>query len=293
MVWDLKSGCKVNLYLDITGVRDNGYHEIASLFYPLPWPCDHIRIETGGAGFDLSCSDPVLETSTNILWRTYQFFAEKTGFAPNIKLHLQKNIPMGAGLGGGSSNAAIFLLWLHEQAGDRGLDQAALESIAVSLGADVPFFLKNTPAWVTGIGEQVAPVACNYNEYVILVICAPIAINTAWAYGQWDQRYKEALLQRKGLTHHDRTTKSFCFTKLPVLWNCFEEIIFAEFPLLGQLKDNVLAHHADACGMSGSGPSLVAFFSNALQAVTCASKLQISGCACFVMQNGQPIPIEE
>lgn len=292
-MWNLKAGCKVNLYLDITGVRDNGYHEIASLFYPLPWPCDHIHIEKGGTGLSLSCSVSNLEARANILWRTYEYFADKTGFAPDIKVFLQKNIPMGAGLGGGSSNAAEFLAWLNQHAGSQGLGPEKLNALALSLGADVPFFLQNTPAWVTGIGEVVEPVAYDVGAEAILVVCAPITINTGWAYTQWDRLHAEGALQRKGLTLQNRTTKSPCFTKPPILWNCFEEIICSQFPLLYNIKQDVLACHAKACVMSGSGPSLVALFHDPGQAATCARRLQLRACRCFITQNSLPLLFDD
>lgn len=292
MIGNLEAGCKVNLYLDIVGVRDNGYHEIESLFYPLPWPCDQIRIEEGGTGISLSCSDPALASRTNILFRAYELFTHKTGFAPSLAVFLQKNIPVGAGLGGGSSNAAAFISWLNSRAGTKALEQDQLADLALALGADVPFFLANTPAWVTGVGEYIQPVTCNLDDKIILIICPPLSVNTKWAYIQWDLAQTQNQYQRKRLTHQTSPIKSHFFTKFPVPWNCFEEIIFAKFPLLRNIKQDVLRFHADTCIMSGSGSSLVAFFSDKIQAVRCAQQLRRQGCRCFASQNGQPVLLD-
>jgi len=89
-------------------------------------------------------------------------------------VHLDKNIPMGAGLGGGSSDAAVFLSWLNARAGERALPKSELSRLALTLGADVPFFLGNEPAWVTGIGEKITPVSCDLTSYTVLVVCPEV-----------------------------------------------------------------------------------------------------------------------
>jgi len=290
MAWELMAGCKVNLYLDIVGVRGDGYHEIESLFYPLPAPCDILTVdEIGGAGLRLSCSLAALATEENLVARAYHAYALATGFAPGLSIHLRKNIPMGAGLGGGSSDAAALLTWLNARAGARALSKGDLAGVALSLGADVPFFLLNEPAWVTGIGERLEPLACDLDEYTVLVVCPAVHVNTRWAYGRWDTMSAEGRVRpRKGLTLENSPIMSLCFTKPPKLWNGFEEIVFQEFPILYGIKKQILEHCADACVMSGSGSSFVALFASSACAMRCAREMRAQGHVCHGTKSGKP-----
>ena len=279
MTQELTAGCKVNLYLDIVGVREDGYHEIESLFYPLPAPCDVLTVSEGGDGFRLTCSDPSLAAGENILTRAYE--------------HLNKGIPMGAGLGGGSSDAATLLTWLNGRAGRKALGSNALAELALTLGADVPFFLANAPAWVTGIGEGLEPVPMNLDDYVVLVVCPQVHVNTAWAYRRYDEMLAQGLVRpRKELTLNFSPIKNLCFTKPPELWNSFEEVVFQEFPVLYGIKELILDGFADACVMSGSGSSFVALFSSSENAARCAGRLRSLGHACFGIRSGRPVRLD-
>lgn len=290
-VWKLRAGCKVNLYLDIVGVREDGYHEIESLFYPLPAPCDILDVHlSDGQGLRLSCTASDLGAEENILSRAYQRFAETTGFAPGVSVHLHKNIPMGAGLGGGSSDAAAFLSWLNARAGDHALARGDLAGLALTLGADVPFFLGNAPAWVTGIGEKLEPVSCDLADYTLLVVCPAVHVNTRWAYRRWDEmRANGSVRPRKELTPENSPIMSLCFTKPPKLWNGFEEVVFHEFPALYEVKKQILNHFPDACVMSGSGSSFVALFSSVECANRCAGAMRAMGHACHASRSGEPL----
>lgn len=285
MIWTLRAGCKVNLYLDITGMRDDGYHEIESLFYPLSEPYDVLRIETRiEPGLALSCSIPALATDANILSRAYDRFAHATNFAPGVAVHLDKNIPMGAGLGGGSSDAAVFLRWLNDRAGAAALDEAALRDLAVSLGADVPFFLLNRPAWVTGIGERVRELDLDLSAFALVLACPDVHVDTKWAYGRWDAAHGGMLERgRKPLTGSEPTNKKLCFTNLSEFRNVFEEVVFPEFPVLYRIKQGLLRSGADVCVMSGSGSSLVAVFSSHAGAVRGADRMRDWGVRCHVV----------
>jgi 4-diphosphocytidyl-2-C-methyl-D-erythritol kinase len=282
MSQELTAGCKVNLYLDIVGVREDGYHEIESLFYPLPAPCAVLTVAEGGEGFRLTCSDPSLPAGENILTRAYTRYAAATGFAPGLAVHLAKGIPMGAGLGGGSSDAAALLGWLNSRAGRRALGRAELAELALGLGADVPFFLANEAAWVTGIGERLEPVDLSLDDYAVLVVCPRVHVNTAWAYRRFDEMLAQGLVRpRKELTLNFSPIKNLCFTKPPELWNVFEEVVFQEFPMLYGIKELILDGFAEGCVMSGSGSSFVALFSSSETARRCADRLRSLGHACY------------
>lgn len=290
MIQTRTAGCKVNLYLDIIGVRADGYHEIESLFYPLPTPCDTLTLETlDTPGLHLTCSLPTLASAENILVRAYHDFTQATGLRLGLHVHLDKGIPMGAGLGGGSSDAAALLRWLNEQAGDFALPDADLGKLALTLGADVPFFLHNRPAWVTGIGETLTSVNLDLAEYVILVICPDVQVSTRWAYTRWDACPTS---RRKLLTPTSSPITQLAFMKPPGLWNCFEDLVFQEFPSLHGIKKEILAHAPVGCVMSGSGSSLVALFISSAHALCCVRRMRALGHACHVTQAGQPLNLE-
>ena len=150
--------CKVNLRLAVGARRPNGYHDIDTFFLPLPEPSDVMRVrrydEPGD--IDFTCSDPELETDDNLVARAYRAYGAATGYSPRLEVCLTKHIPHGAGLGGGSSDAAALLRYVNDRAGEAALAASDLASLALTLGADVPFFLLGGPAKATGVGEAPA-----------------------------------------------------------------------------------------------------------------------------------------
>ncbi len=259
--YSIKSGCKINLYLKILNRRRDGYHNLDSLFYPLPWPKDYIDISLGSVpGISLRACPKSMENSSNILLRAYELFAAATGFRPGLKAYLNKNIPVGAGLGGGSSNAASFLLFLNNLNRSTALKREKLMELASKLGADVPFFIYNRPARVTGKGEIVSPVHIDLQGMHVLIICPGISIGTAWAYQAHDHYVKDSCPPDDSIL----TTGTLRDNKSPIeritLSNSFEKTVFAEYPRLGSIKTQMLQAGASGCVLSGSGSSLCAFF---------------------------------
>ena len=258
--YSLNTGCKVNLYLKIIKQRGDGFHIIDSVFYPLPRPADYIDItETGGAGLTMTCCPPVLENRQNILHKAYELFAEATGFKPGIRVFLQKNIPIGAGLGGGSSNAASMLMLLNRMAGSRKLDHNTLLALATRVGADVPFFFSNKPSRVGGIGDILSPFPLNLKGLMMILICPKIHVDTAWAYKQWDLSRKQDH-PSLGLTIGPARDNHSPLEEQLILSNSFEQVIFRFFPEIQKIKVSMFKNGAAACVMSGSGSSLTAFF---------------------------------
>ena len=181
------AGCKVNLGLRITGLRDNGYHELDSLFWPLPRPYDTLHInETGTNGIVVHCDTPGIDLGRNTLTRAYAALAEIVPNLPGLEVELIKGIPAGAGLGGGSSDAAALLLWLNKRL-PAPLTDEELATVALKVGADTPFFLKNTPCRVRGIGEIIEP--CGPDELAgirLVLVCSNIHASTPQAYADYD-----------------------------------------------------------------------------------------------------------
>lgn len=261
----LTAGCKVNLYLDITGVRPNGYHELHTLFVPLAEPADTLTVTPAeGSGLRLTCSRPELEGPDNIIIKAYEAFAEATGFRPGLRVHLDKRIPFGAGLGGGSSDAAAILRYLNDSAGQAALEHTALSALATRIGADVPFFLLDGPAWATGIGEELVPAELDLAGFTLVVLCPDIHVSTPWAYAAWDAAHPATQKNEKRpecLTCAASAGKCFPCSAF-LLHNSFEHVVFGAFPKLRQLKEALLRQGAAGAVMSGSGSSLCALFRN-------------------------------
>src|SRR5579859_6751267 len=149
-----KSPCKVNLILNILGKRPDGFHELETVMHPVNL-FDELAFERGGTGIQLTCDEPSLPVdSKNLVYRAAEAFLKLQNLKAGVRIHLQKRIPLAAGLGGGSGNAATALLGMNELFGSP-LPVSALADIAATLGSDIPFFLYNQPALATGRGEKV------------------------------------------------------------------------------------------------------------------------------------------
>jgi len=149
-----KSPCKVNLILNILGKRPDGFHELETVMQPVDL-CDEMTFERAGAGLQLSCSHPELPTDArNLVHRAASSFLAAAKITDGVRIHLQKNLPLAGGIGGGSANAAVTISALNELFG-RPLPAEQLHALAAAIGSDVPFFLQDQPALATGRGEQI------------------------------------------------------------------------------------------------------------------------------------------
>jgi 4-diphosphocytidyl-2-C-methyl-D-erythritol kinase len=265
----LVAPAKVNLYLHIGPRRDDGYHEIETFFLPLPEPADTLsfRLFDEPGDLDFACSDPELETDDNLVARAYRRFGERTGFSPRLEVTLTKHIPHGAGLGGGSSDAATMLRFLNDRAGTRALPPDELSALALGLGADVPFFLLGGPARASGVGERLVPEDPGLAGIYVVVACPRIKVSTAWAYAALDaSRSSPAKAGGNYLTRvFEENKRAFCVTGRP-LRNDFEPVVFAAHPELGRIKERLLACGAGGALLSGSGSSVYGLFRERQQA---------------------------
>lgn len=287
----LQTGCKINLCLQITGVRPNGYHELDSLFYPLPEPYDTLHFcgltestkapaqgqQHHSHGLQVECACPGIDPKNNTLTRAYTAYAARTGYTPALSIRLEKGIPHGSGLGGGSADAALVLQFLNAHA-PSPLDAAALLTIGAAVGADVPFFLQTAPCRVQGIGEKLTPLPFFLTGWNIVLICPPEQVSTQWAYQAWDVRNiapeqtgrheRSANFQKnaaQSLTSLSLGAKEFVFQQSYIA-NTFESVVFDAYPPLRRYKEALLKSGANAAVLSGSGASLVGLFTEATAA---------------------------
>jgi 4-diphosphocytidyl-2-C-methyl-D-erythritol kinase len=255
------SCCKVNLLLNILGKRADGFHELETVMHPVPL-CDRLDFDRAGAGIQLSCSDPSLPVnSNNLVVQAAGLFAEAAGLGPGdgVRIHLQKNIPVAAGLGGGSGNAAVTLLALNELFG-HPLPAARLEELAAALGSDIPFFLQAGPALATGRGEIIQPLAdFPAMRGVCFVLVHPgFGISTPWAYQQL-AHFPAAV---HGTPGRARRLVALLQTSLEAaaaeFYNSLEAPALRKYPLLELFQEFFRENGAPATLMSGSGSATFA-----------------------------------
>lgn len=281
----LRAGCKINLTLHVGQKRIDGYHEIDSIFYPLCLPADILTISSSSmAGLYIETNEKI--DGENILFKIYRIFKENTGFSPALKLTLKKNIPIGAGLGGGSSDAAQFLAWLNSQT-KYPLPKKELMAIASHAGSDIPFFLVNKIARVQGTGENISPLSWRHPRMGLIMVFPKIHINTAFAYEALDnarQYAKKFPGMEKCLTKHHCQNKKIFLTSnndaeenimnIKNFHNDLEEPVFSHFPQLHTLKEEFLFHGADYAAMSGSGSTIFGIFTDAAKMCKAFKKLR-------------------
>ena len=239
---------KINLNLRVLGRNAaTGYHDIETWMVPLTL-ADDLRVElTESPGIALTCSDPELDNgSGNLAWKAAELFLRETGQSGGAAIELHKHIPHGAGLGGGSSDAAAVLKALNELAG-KPLDGSALQNLAAQLGSDVPFFIRSMPSIARGRGEilQEKPLPAPLD---LLLLKPPFPVPTAWAYAAYaDRKFCPAEWTAPQL--HDGIE----------IFNDLERAVFRKYLLLPVIKEWLLKHSlVAAAGMTGSGSCMFA-----------------------------------
>ncbi len=245
---------KINIGLFVTEKRPDGYHNIETVFYPIPLT-DTLEIELVDAseksGF--ACSGinlPDIDSENNLCQKAYRLLDADYNLPPvNIRLH--KNIPVGAGLGGGSSDAAYTLRALNTLF-DLRIPDAALSEYAGRLGSDCAFFLHDGPALGTGRGEILQPISLSLAEYHILLVKPPVFVSTATAYASVNPRKSIRSLSELIVTPISDWHQ--------IMVNDFEPSVFAEFPEIGRIKKKMYEMGAVFASMSGSGSSVYGFF---------------------------------
>ena len=256
------SPCKVNLLLNILGKRSDGFHELETVFHPVNL-CDRLIFKRTGSGLELSGSNPDLPTDhTNLVHRAATAFLKATAITAGVQIHLEKKIPMAAGLGGGSGNAAVTLLGLNELFGNP-LPTTVLHQIAATLGSDVNFFLQARPALATGRGETVESLEdfpAMRGAYFFL-IHPGFGISTPWAY-QNLARFPAALNGTPG-----RARKLISLLQTGDLisagrefYNSLEAPALEKYPVLALYQEFFREQGAVATLMSGSGSTTFAIF---------------------------------
>jgi 4-diphosphocytidyl-2-C-methyl-D-erythritol kinase len=248
--------CKINIGLNIIEKRADGFHNIESIFYPVGLT-DMLEVvestssQRDDISFTYSGIDIPGDSSDNLCVKAYYLLKSKYPL-PKVKAHLHKLIPIGAGLGGGSSDGAFFINLL-DKTFDLKLSVSEKESVAGELGSDCTFFIKNQPAFVSGKGEILESINLNLNKYYLALFYPQIHISTKEAYnGVMPQKSAQSLF--------DIITQ-----KEPSQWNglvknAFEEGVFKRYPLIKKIKESLYNSGAVYSSMTGSGSSVFGIF---------------------------------
>jgi 4-diphosphocytidyl-2-C-methyl-D-erythritol kinase len=249
---------KINLGLHITQKREDGFHDLETIFYPVKTMRDALEfvpasdVGTRRGAFYPSGLPVGGEEQTNLVYRAYKLMQERfPEKVPQLDIYLHKAIPMGAGLGGGSADAAFALQMINDMC-SLGLVGEDLEAMALELGSDCPFFIRNTPQYAMGRGERMEPVAIDLSGYRIEVVCPEVHVSTRAAFSR---------VMPKPSTFDLRTLPQVPVAEWKdVLKNDFEESVFVQFPEIAAVKEKLYADGAVYAAMSGSGSAVYGLF---------------------------------
>ncbi len=254
----LNAYAKINLTLDVLGDRPDGYHDIETVLHTVELH-DTIILREDGEGVTLRCASPDVPAETqNIVHRTAHLLKETFQIPRGIEIDLTKRIPVAAGLGGGSSDAAVTLLGLAQMWKLR-VDDRQLMELGSKVGSDIPFFLVGGAALAMGRGERVRMLRSLPTTWV--VIARPtIPITSEWAYKAIDHGAVRRRPNTSGVVRALETEDARTVGQL--LCNVFEEVVIAHHPLVKTIRDQMLSHHPLGVSLSGTGPALFAMATN-------------------------------
>lgn len=264
----IEARAKINLTLDVVGKRPDGYHELRTIMHEIPL-CDELTLDFAARGLNCTSNLPYIKNDSNLALRAARSFYERTGIDEGLDIYIEKHIPVGAGLGGGSADAAAVFNALNDRHGNP-LSKDELIEIGAKLGADVPFCMAGGCALCEGIGERMTPLPTLPQCYIVLVKPAA-SLSTADMFARLDRMGKNAL-------HPDTDA---CIDALRSgnlaglakrMFNSMESAA-GRVAEIGEIKNELLRLGALGACMSGSGSSVVGLFDN-----RCVAESAADGC---------------
>lgn len=264
---------KINIGLNIISKRPDGYHNLESIFYPLPIKDALEVVEADVLQFSSSGINIPGNPDDNLCLKAYHLLKRDFTSLPPVRIHLHKHIPIGAGLGGGSSDASFFISLLNQKFG-LGMENAQMEHYASKIGSDCAFFIQNKPAYAIEKGDRLSPLDLDLSNYFIVLVMPDVQVSTAEAY-----QGVHAAPVSKPLTE---------LVKLPIqdwkfqIKNDFESSVFSKYPSIARIKDSLYESGALYASMSGSGSSVYGIFKEPLKLVQLEKENKV-----FYLQNGK------
>lgn len=258
--------CKINLGLRILDKRPDGFHNLSTVFYPVPLKetLEIIRNDEKGEAVEFTQSGNAVEgpVENNLCIKAYRLLKKDFAALPHIKMHLHKAIPSGAGLGGGSADAA-FTLALMNQKFQLRLSRQQLIDYALQLGSDCPFFILNQPCIAGGRGELMQPVSLSLSGYSLILVNPGVHLDTGWAFSEL-KKYQSSRQETEDIGSIIQQPVN---TWPAVLINDFEQPVFASYPEIKSIKEKLYTCGAVYSSMSGSGSTVFGLFNKTIEGI--------------------------
>lgn len=253
----IEAPAKINLTLDVKGKRDDGYHELETVMHHVSL-IDKISLEKAPDITISSDSDLIPHDENNLAYQAAKLILEKNGKKAGVKIFIEKNIPIGAGLAGGSSNAAAVLLGINKLY-NLNLSHQVLQELAGKLGSDVPFCLTNTSALARGRGEKLTPLP-NIEKLHFLLVKPDFQVSTAQVYKEFDLEKVRQVPDTKAFL---KAWQEYDIISLANnMQNVLESVCLPKYPEINKIKLDMLKYGALNAIMSGSGPTVLGLFND-------------------------------
>lgn len=260
MIYTYNAPAKINIGLDVLGRRDDGYHDLKMIMQTIDLEdILTFTIKEGGREITMTCTDSSLSVDdTNLVMRAARHMADEFGIKSSIEIHLEKNIPIAAGMAGGSTDAATTFIAMNDIFG-LGLSKAELMERAVNLGADIPYCILRGTALSEGIGDILTPLP-EYKDVTILIVKPPINVSTAFVYGnlkidsQTNHPDIDNIMNYMAQMNHSAVGS--------LLGNVLEDVTVKEYPVIDDIKGCMIKNGSLGALMSGSGPTVFGIFEN-------------------------------
>lgn len=269
----LKAYAKINLSLDIVGKREDGYHLLEMIMQAVELH-DEVILTEKKAGISLSCDKSYVPVDErNIAYKAAKLIMEETGLKSGIHIHINKNIPVAAGLAGGSTDAAAVLKGMNAMF-SLGLSYEELKVLGLKLGADVPYCIEGGTALCEGVGERITKLE-SFSGYVVVLVKPPFGVSTKEVYGAFNLEKIKRHVETKKLI--DSLAKSDLNGVHYYSRNLLENVVIQSYPVIKSIKQRVVKTGARVTLMSGSGPTVYGIYENKETAVRALNELRKNG----------------
>lgn len=251
----IEAPAKINLFLKVLGRREDGYHDIYSLVQTINLS-DTLTFEATQQGIELDCSSPEAPSDeTNLVWKAARLIEQEVGMPGGVRIRLEKRIPVGAGLGGGSSDAAAALMGL-KRLFNLDIAKTGLSELALALGSDVPLFLTEGQCLISGRGERIETVSIPMN-YTIRLVVPSFSVSTAWAYSEL--RFPLTIRRPTPNFFLDKTGQDF-YKRLSYIGNDFMDIVVHKYPDVASVMKSLWRAGAKHVELTGTGSAFYGLF---------------------------------
>lgn len=266
----IKAYAKINILLDIVGIKENGYHLLEMIMQSIDL-YDVIDINKIEKGIKIKCNKSYIPVNNkNIAYKAAELFMKTYGINEGVSINIYKNIPTSAGLGGGSADGAAVLKAMRKIF-NVDISNKELEELGVKIGADVPFCVSGGTALCEGIGEIITPMS-KFQNKILVVVKPKFGVSTKWVYSEYDNLNSVKKLETEKILNAVKNDDlKLVSSKMA---NVLEEVTINKYGIIDGIKKDMLKFGALGAMMSGSGPSVFAFFEDSLSAQRCFEKMK-------------------